>query len=213
MIKIENVEVYGVESAIKGMRNSFDSWDKSDSYYYDNRFVIGPQDMQLALKLARTPSEGKFLRQIFVSMDITGPLFWWKEMDQYKIGTTTNSTSTMHTLTKHPITIDMFTTDVAGENKWGLLYETVKQCELLRREYVETKDINVWRKLILLLPCSFNQKRTWTANYQVLRNIYQQRRYHKLSEWREFCDELPRFIYHDLITDDLPTFDVKPVGE
>ena len=176
---------------------------------------IGPQDMKLAQTLIKAgPEHRKFLRQIFVSVDITAPLYWWKEMDQYKIGTVTDSTSTMHKLTSKPITMDCFETDdYIGSTKiydrepynedatmndvWKGLIEA---CETLRQRYNETHDKQYWKELVRILPESWLQKRTWTANYEVLRNIYFQRKNHKLSEWRSFNAMVEKLPYaKDLI--------------
>lgn len=169
--------------------------ESKDYQYRDNAF-IGPNDMKLAQTLIKAGSEHrKFLRQIFVSVDITAPLYWWKEMDQYKIGTVTDSTSTMHKLTSKPITIDCFETDdfnpeivyyeVPGaQNDIGMLSDfMIEQLEFLRQKYLETKDKKYWKELVRWLPESWLQKRTWTANYEVVRSICQQRRNHKLNEW------------------------------
>lgn len=186
---------------------------KLDAYTF-----IGPQDMMLAQKMVLAgPDEGKFLRQIFVSMDITAPRYWWSEMDTYKVATVANSTSTMHKLTSEPITEEMFSFENGdlivedfytpqGQLGWtasmrDYIDEIVRMCEQLRQQYLETKDKRLWRALIQMLPSGFNQKRTWTANYQVLRNIFFQRRYHKLKEWKDFCEALNDFPYgRDLIT-------------
>ena len=197
-----NSNVTNMYHALMGMRNPLGSWDKSDSVFYRNECTVGERDLKLGEKLVRAGDEhGKFTRQIFVCADITAPLYWWKEFDTYKIGTTANSTSTMHTLTKTPITKDMFSIDDKninlkinhnGEKKNistnKIFDETVYHCELLRKAYLETKDKDIWRALIQLLPESFNQLRTVTMNYAILRNIYRQRRNHKLTEWHDFCD-------------------------
>ena len=178
---------------------------------------IGVKDMDLAQRMikAGTPND-KFLRQIFVSVDITAPLFWWKEMDQYKIGTTTNSTSTMHKLASTPITLDCFEIDDYDPD---LIYEEGKEVqrmttfedepiswivnsiiyflEQLRLKYLETKDVKYWKELIRWLPESWLQTRTWTANYSILRNIYHWRKDHKLSEWHQFCDWIATLPYAD----------------
>lgn len=231
MIKIDNIEVYNFESALRGMRNPLNSWERSDSYMAyktnplnegvpsqesSNFFVIGPNDLGLAQKLIQAGAEHcKFLRQIFVSMDIDGPLYWWKEMDQYRIGCTTNSESTMHKLATTPITRDCFSFDKELENfdddlkqyideegSYLTYSETViRNCEYLRQKYLETQDVRYWRALIQLLPSSWNQKRTWTANYAVLRNIYHQRKNHKLKEWHTFCNYIEKMPYaKELIT-------------
>lgn len=203
MISIYNENIANMYNAIMGMRNPLQSWDNSDtmSARGDN-CIVGEKDLQLGEKLVRAGTEhGKFTRQIFVSADICAPLYWWKEFDTYKIGTTANSTSTMHTLTKEPITKDMFSIDDKsinltvqhnGEEKSvsvkNMFDETIYHCEILRKAYLETKDKDIWRALIQLLPESFNQVRTITMNYAVLRNIYRQRKGHKLTEWHDFCD-------------------------
>lgn len=152
-----------------------------------NLAIVGPKDLDLAQRMIKGgPEEAKFLRQIFVSMDITAPIFWWKEMDTYRVSTTTNSCSTMHTIHKNPITEEMFSFSDFNFNQ-DMIYEIVNICEILRQRYNKTKDKSYWRALVEILPMGFNQKRTWTANYQVLRNIYFQRRNHKLKEWHEFC--------------------------
>ena len=158
---------------------------------------IGHNDLDLAQRMIRAGSPNdKFLRQIFVSIDITAPLYWWKEMDTYKVGTTANSTSTMHKLASTPITIDCFETDdmdnsVAGDFPHHILC----YCEELRQKYLETKDIRYWKELIRWLPESWLQTRTWTADYAVLRNIYHWRKNHKLTEWKQFCQFLETLPY------------------
>lgn len=154
---------------------------------------LGPNDLDLAQRMIKGgPEEAKFLRQIFVSMDINTAIFHWKEIDTYKVGTTANSCSTMHTIHKTPITKELFSfsnpNSKAAQN-------IINNCEKLRQVFVETKDKQYWRELIELLPMSFNQKRTWTANYQVLRNIYFQRRNHKLKEWHTFCEIIENLPY------------------
>ena len=173
----------------------------SDGTYTIHAY-IGPKDMELAQRLIRAGSdEAKFMRQIYVSVDITAPLYWWKEMDTYKIGTTANSTSTMHKLASRKIAIDDFSFDKELDNLilnnpkeyeypfefFEAIDDIILYCESLRKKYIETKDKRYWRALIQLLPESYNQTRTWTANYAVLRNIYFARRNHKLDEWRDFC--------------------------
>lgn len=146
---------------------------------------LGPKDLELAQKLIGAGAEhAKFLRQIFVSVDISAPIYWWKEMDTYKIGTVANSTSTMHKLTSKPITKDCFEFDFSN----CMQKHIINYCESLRLKFLETKDERFWRLLIQMLPESYIQKRTWTANYAVLRNIYSQRKNHKLKEWLQFCD-------------------------
>ena len=154
---------------------------------YEHRFYFGPKDLKLAQSLVRAGTdEAKFLRQIFISVDITAPLYWWKEMDTYKVRTVANSTSTVHKLSLRPIEINDFSFDKEFHG-YPMIQNIVRDCEFLRQKYIETKDKTYWRALIQLLPESYNQTRTWTANYAVLRNIYFARRNHKLTEWREFC--------------------------
>lgn len=232
-MKFEHTEVFNFEGAIRGLRNPKNSWNKSDSEYkywctdlginekphycdnckydacnpYNNEpdYVIGPNDMKLAKALIQGgPEHRKFLRQIFVSVDITAPLYWWKQMDTYKIGTTANSTSTMHKLTSKPITLDCFETDdfdpnlvyyeiknTEAKNTVGMYSELIiEQLEFLRQKYVETKDKQVWKELVRWLPESWLQTRTWTANYEVIRTIVHQRKDHKLNEWSGKNDPL-----------------------
>ena len=199
MIKFENTEVFNFEGAIRGMRNPLNSWDKSDSYYtYGNvdtpdgslgeTYIIGPNDLDLARRLIKAGSDHrKFLRQIFVSVDITAPLYWWKEFDTYKVGTVANSCSTMHKIHAKPIELSDFSIDdfeVEGSHTLASDFEQfVNYCEWLRQKYLETKDRKYWRALIQVLPESYNQKRTVTFSYETLRNIRGSRRNHKLSEW------------------------------
>ena len=200
-MKFENTEVWGFEHAVRGMRNPLNSWDKGDSGYIDRRFndqfYIGKNDLDLAQRLIKAGSEHrKFLRQIFVSVDITAPLYWWKEFDTYKVGTVANSTSTMHKLASMPITMDCFEMgDYCGffETPWKNLIALLEQC---RKEYNETKDKRYWKELIRLLPESWLQKRTITMNYENILNMYQQRRNHKLTEWsKSFCDWVKTLPY------------------
>jgi hypothetical protein len=227
MINIDKITVFNFEGAFRGLRNPMNSWDRSDSHFacddsLSHRRIeyregcavdLGDADLDLAQRMIGAGTdESKFMRQIFVSMDITAPLYYWKQMDQYRIGVVTNSESTMHRLTQTPITRECFSFDeeldaldtqfygqeVEGFLEYfslGLMNETtISTCERLRQKYLETKDKRYWRALIQLLPESWNQKRTWTANYQVLRAIYFARRYHKLQEWKDFCqmiEELP----------------------
>lgn len=202
MIKFKHTEIMNFENAIRGMRNPLDSWDRGDSgFYYDYpdanepTFKIGDNDLTLAKKLIKAGSDHrKFLRQIFVSVDITAPLYWWKEFDTYKVGTVANSCSTMHKIHAKPIEVSDFSFDdmtidfSTGDDplKFEFLYSRiVEDCEILRRRYVETNDKKYWRALIQLLPESYNQMRTVTLNYETLRNIYGSRRNHKLTEWSE----------------------------
>ena len=211
-MKFENTEVWGFEHAIRGMRNPLESWNKSDSewethinYNKDEvytKFVIGKNDLKLAQSLIKAGSEHrKFMRQIFVSVDITAPLYWWKEFDTYKVGTVSNSTSTMHKLASTPITMDCFEmgdfTPFIDNFKIDLSWRTVvSYLEQLRQKYNETKDKRYWKELIRLLPESWLQKRTITMNYENILNMYQQRKNHKLTEWsKSFCDWVKTLPY------------------
>lgn len=157
---------------------------------------LGPNDLELAQKLVRAGNEhSKFMRQIFVSVNISAPLLWWKEMDTYKVGTTANSTSTMHTLVSQPITKEMFEFD--NDIRINMIQEdTIKYCEHLRRRYIDTKDDIYWRALIQMLPNAYIQTRTITMSYANIRNIYFQRKNHKLKEWHEFCDWVKTLPYN-----------------
>lgn len=192
MLKIEAIEVYNILSAIRGARNPMNSWNKIDSYQDEKgNVILGDNDKQLLHKLSSLGTDhGKFLRQIFVSMDIIAPLYWWKEFDAYKVGTTSNSTSTMYKLSSTPITKDLFSLDEEDDN----FNEYIKYLEVLRNEFIIKKDKKLWRKLIQMLPSNFNQRRTITANYQVLAHMYKARKGHKLSEWqtfREYVEKMP----------------------
>ena len=194
-MRFENTDVWGFKGALRGMRNPKNSWDRSDSVF-EPTLVIGENDMKLAMSLIRAGSEHrKFLRQIFVSVDITAPLYWWKEFDTYKVGTTANSTSTMHKLASKPITIDCFEIDDLGDMSMMIpfvgLEESLKSftnvivdgCEGLRQKYLETGDKKYWKELIRWLPESWLQTRTVTMTYENLLSIGKQRRHHKLNEW------------------------------
>ena len=199
-MKFEKTEVWGFEHAIRGMRNPLESWEKSDSIILmeqdENKNFrevakIGKNDLDLMQRLIKAGSEHrKFLRQIFVSVDITAPLYWWKEFDTYKVGTVSNSTSTMHKLASTPITTDCFEMDdfseIIDNYKNGKLWQIIiTYLEQLRQGYNETKDKRYWKELIRLLPESWLQKRTITMNYENILNMYQQRKHHKLTEWNE----------------------------
>ena len=220
-MKFENTEVWGFEHAIRGMRNPMNSWDKSDSWYgcrcgdygktevndceetcrYDCKFCLGLNDLNLMQKLIRAGSEHrKFLRQIFVSVDITAPLYWWKEFDTYKIGTVANSTSTMHKLASTPIALDCFEIDDMNErysdiNAYKNPICIINYCEELRQKYVQTNDKFYWKELIRWLPESWLQTRTITMNYENILTMYKQRKKHKLNEWSGIDNpELPNFV-------------------
>ena len=201
MIKVENIEITGFEAAVRGARNPLNSWSKSDSHYIwqDNvgeKFVLGPNDLDLMRRLYKAgESHAKYLRMIHVTMDVTAPLYWWKEADQYKVGTTTNSCSTMHKITSKEIELSDFSMDDFEMEEFGIglkdcFINVVADCEMLRKKYLETNDKRYWRGLIQLLPSSYNQKRTWDFDYQTALNMIHQRTGHKLSEWNEFVEIL-----------------------
>lgn len=201
MIKIENIEVFGWEAAIRGMRNPMNSWDKSDSFEFppdeDGILWIGSNDLKLMQSLIRAGTDhSKFMRMIDVTMDITAPLYWWKEFDTYKVGTVANSCSTMHKIHSKEFTLEDFSHEYlfTDDESLPFLNHLISGLNFYRNKYIETKDKKYWWKIIQLLPSSYNQKRTIQLNYQVLRNIYFSRRNHKLDEWHDFCsiiEELP----------------------
>ena len=206
-MRFENTAVYNIYNAILGARNPMNSWDKSDSVFkgYNGKIentLIGKNDLELMQKLIKAGSEHrKFLRQIFVAVDITAPLYFFKELDTYKVGTVANSTSTMHKLASTPITIDCFEmgdfTPFIDNFKIDLSWRTVvSYLEQLRQKYNETKDKRYWKELIRLLPESWLQKRTVTMNYENILNMYRQRKNHKLTEWsKSFCDWVKTLPY------------------
>lgn len=225
MIKVENVEVYGWEAAIRGMRNPMNSWDKSDSYpavdcgkcgkieregccpaegrdctgFYC--YEIGKNDFALMKSLAAAgPDHGKFLRMITVTADITAPLYWYKEYDTYKVGTVANSCSTMHKIADKEFTLDDFSHEYLNEKSLYMLNDTIQYLNAVREAFIETKDKHYWWQMIQLLPSSYNQRRTVQLNYAVLKNIYRARRNHKLDEWILFCGWIERLPYAELIT-------------
>lgn len=199
MIKLEKTEVMNFEGAIRGMRNPLNSWDKSDSRFNweSGEFIIGPNDLSLARKLTKAGSDHrKFLRQIFVSIDITAPLFWWKEFDTYKVGTTANSTSTMHKIHSKEFVREDFSIESLDSDELAVIDTLIVTLNNLRSKYNSTKDKRYWRRMIEMLPSSYNQKRTCTLTYENLINIYFARRNHKLHEWHTLCDlieTLPNF--------------------
>lgn len=216
-MKFENVEVIGFRHAIRGMRNPKESWDKSDTtlipiedrHEFGN-IHIGPNDLNLMQTLIKSgPEHRKFMRQIVVYVDITAPLYWWKEFDTYKVGTVANSTSTMHKITSKPITIDCFETDDMKDFEAVDMQIIINICEEYRKQFIETKDIDMWKALIRILPESWLQTRTVTMNYENLLAMCSkgQRRFHKLTEWRNsfinFARSLPysqELIFIDEIT-------------
>lgn len=227
MIKIENVEVMGWEAAIRGMRNPMNSWEKSDSQFdrlddcnhecidcnlqFDECSAqqIGSSDRTLMMKLCKAGADHrKFMRMITVYMDITAPLYWWKEFDTYKVGTVANSCSTMHKIAAKEFTLEDFSHEHLLKNAVtynGYVSTAVLECVIgalneFRNLYIETKNTKYWWQMIQLLPSSYNQKRTVMLNYEVLANMYHSRKNHKLDEWREFCDWIESLPYSELIT-------------
>lgn len=203
MLKIENVSTFGWKAAIRGMRNPKNSWEKSDSSVVDGHsFFVGDNDFALMRTLANAGTDhGKFMRMIHVQCDITAPLYWWKEADQYKVGTVTDSCSTMHKIHAKEFAIEDFS-DEHLETGWlACLDDTIiPLLNRARTKFIETKDKRYWWQMIQLLPSSYNQLRTWDLNYAVLQNIYHARRNHKLDEWHTFCDWIESLPYSDLIT-------------
>ncbi len=199
MLKVERISVVNFENAIRGARNPMNSWDRMDSYYNERgEFVLGENDLALATRLAVAGSDHrKFLRQIMVSMDITAPLYWWKEFDTYKVGTVANSTSTMHKIQAKEITREDFSHDRLTPDALNALDTLIVYLESERVKFNQTKDKAHWHNIIQLLPSSFNQLRTVTMNYEVLINIYYARRHHKLAEWHTLCDAITQLPYAD----------------
>ena len=226
MIKFEHTEVVGWEHAIRGMRNPMNSWEKSDSFnstaaWDSYRFgegdpEIGPNDLDLMMQLRNAGTDHrKFMRMITVYVDITAPLYWWKEFDTYKVGTVANSCSTMHKIAAKEFTLEDFSCEHLVDNNDTYIYsdtceEFIGPKETLqvlidilnesRKEYIRTKDKKYWWQIIQLLPSSYNQKRTVMLNYEVLANIYKSRRNHRLDEWRELCAWIETLPYSELIT-------------
>lgn len=239
MIKIENVEVMGWEYVIRGMRNPMNSWSKSDSgickggddgigcrhcenqetchHSYNHSWQLGKADHELMMKLAAGgPVHAKYRRMIVVYLDITAPLYWWKEFDTYKVGTVANSCSTMHKIAAKEFTLEDFSyehltgktdglwVNADGKDFMCSAYDFLQiTCDVLnhyRKLYLETKDKKYWWQMIQLLPSSYNQKRTIMLNYEVLAGIYPLRKGHKLDEWREFCQWIEQLPYSEIIT-------------
>ena len=202
MIKISKISVMNFENAIRGMRNALNSWDKSDSHYnVHGDYILGESDLKLAMSLANAGSDDrKYLRQIFVSMDIEAPLLWWKEMDQYKVGTVTNSCSTMHRLHTRDLRLSDFTWENLDEPGLQLLEAIIDYINHNRRLYVATGNKKYWRNMIDMLGTNYNQLRTVTLNYEVLRKMYHARKAHKLGEWRALCKVIESLPYSQLIT-------------
>lgn len=219
MIKFENVEIVGWEAAIRGMRNAKNSWKKSDSgtkYYFDEcegadkgvyRYTVGSNDLNLMTRLRNAGTDHrKFMRMIVVYVDIISPLYQLKELDQYKVGVTSDSCSTMHKIHAKEFTIDDFSHEHLlsspdkEEDSKGLLNQTINLLNYYREKFNETSNKDYWWQMIQLLPSSYNQRRTYMLNYEVLANIYKSRRGHKLDEWRDFCDWIETLPYSELIT-------------
>ena len=197
MLKVERVSVMNWENAMRGARNPMNSWAKSDSAYDGaGTYVLGENDLALALRLCAAGSDHrKFIRQILVSMDLTAPLYWWKEFDTYKVGTVANSTSTMHKLHARPIELSDFSTDHMTPASLAEFERYVCYLETVRRRYAADKNKTDWYDLIQLLPSSYDQMRTVSLNYEVLANIYFARRGHKLDEWHTLCDAISELPY------------------
>ena len=199
MIKIENIDVYGWDAAIRGARNPMNSWDRMDSCYNNGEFEIGENDYKLLKNLTIAgPEHRKWNRMVTVTMDITAPLYWWKEYDTYKVGTVANSCSTMHKIQAKEFTLNDFSHEHLISLK--VLNYTISKLNYYRGMYIKTKDKDYWWGMIQNLPSSFNQKRTVHLNYEVLGTIYCQRRHHKLDEWVEFCDTIKTLPYSEFIT-------------
>lgn len=226
MLKIENTEVVGWEAAVRGMRNPLNSWEKSDSFFcgsseccfsddecnpgcagYGQGFNIGEADFDLMTRLRNSGTDHrKFMRMIVVYLDITAPLYWWKEFDTYKVGTVTNSCSTMHKIADKEFAIDDFSIEHLNDDRSAEVSNLewfehlITHLNRDRKRFIETKDKQYWWQLIQLLPSSYNQRRTVMLNYEVLANIYKSRRNHKLDEWHTFCDWIESLPYSGLIT-------------
>lgn len=203
MIRIENVDTYGWEAAIRGMRNPLNSWDKSDSRLQEksNRLEVGENDIDLMKRLAANGAvHAKYRRMITVTCDIVAPLYWWKEFDTYKVGTVANSCSTMHTIHKKMFSLDDFSTDHLMIKNKQVMETMVNILNGARKDYLESKEKLDWWQMIQLLPSSYNQRRTVQMNYEVLANMYRCRKDHKLDEWREFCTWIETLPCSELIT-------------
>lgn len=215
MISLKYADIWGFEHAVRGMRNPMNSWDKSDTFVDSDLVLLGKKDKELMKRLIHAgTSHRKFLRQIFVSVDITAPLYWWKEFDTYKVGTVSNSCSTMHKIHDKEFTLDDFSHEHLINSACMEIQEiqnvrispmqsmmtTIECLNSYRELYLETRDKKYWWQMIQLLPSSYNQKRTITMNYENLLNIYETRRNHKLDEWKDFCKWIERLPNAELIT-------------
>ena len=190
MLTIENVEIFGYKAAIRGMRNPMNSWPKSDS----NADLIGQNDEQLMLALAKAPEERKYLRMIHVQFDVTAPLYWWKEFDTYKVGTVANSCSTMHKIHEKEFTLDDFSHEHLDRFSTEVLGWTIKALNGSREDYMKSKSKDDWWQMIQLLPSSYNQRRTIDLNFEVLLKQYRERKNHKLDEWHIYCDWIKEIV-------------------
>ena len=201
MIKIENIDVYGFETAIRGARNPMNSWDRMDSCYNNGEFEIGENDYKLLKNLTIAgPEHRKWNRMVTVTMDITAPLYWWKEYDTYKVGTVANSCSTMHKIQAKAFTLNDFSIEHLDYVCLDTMKVVIKRLNRNRTLFNETKDKFYWWQMIQMLPTSYNQKRTVRLNYEVLGSMYHQRRHHKLDEWVEFCNTIKTLPYSEFIT-------------
>ena len=211
MLKFENVEVVGLEAAIRGMRNPMNSWDKSDSETncyrdlvvgkYEIVTDVGPNDLATMKKLsAGGPVHGKFKRMIAVYVDVTAPLYWWKEFDTYKIGTVANSCSTMHKIHDKRFYLQDFSAEHLDVDNEQFMLDTIVMLNRAREQFIATGDKRYWWQMIQLLPSSYNQRRTVMLNYEVLTSIYRDRRNHKLDEWHVFCSMIDILPCNELIT-------------
>ena len=203
MLTLKNTSVMNFENAIRGARNPLNSWGRMDSHTApDGSFVFGPNDLDLAMRLAKAGSDHrKYLRMVFVSVDVTAPLYWWKEYDTYKVATVANSTSTMHKIHSKPFSMDDFSCDHMTDGTKKFMETVVAELENIRLRFKETKSKDDWYDMIQLLPSSYNQMRTCTFNYETLINIYRARKNHKLAEWHTFCDWIETLPYAEqLIT-------------
>lgn len=197
MLTVDHISVMNLENAMRGARNPLNSWGRSDSHYDgDGNYILGENDLSLATRLCSAGTDHrKFIRQILVSMDITAPMYWWKEFDTYKVGTVANSTSTMHKIHAKTFERSDFSCDHMTDETLKHFDGTIAYLEQVRGRYLETKDKAHWYDLIQLLPSSYNQMRTVTLNYEVLANIYYARRTHKLDEWHTLCDVILSLPY------------------
>lgn len=203
MIKFKNTKVTGWEPAIRGMRNPMNSWDKSDSFFFDGEIGVdlGSADHELMMKLAAGgPVHAKFRRMIIVYVDITAPLYWWKEFDTYKVGTVANSCSTMHKIQAKEFVREDFSLEHLNAPNLNLMDMVIRNLNIYREKYLKSKNKDDWWQMIQILPSSYNQRRTVMMNYEVLAGIFPMREKHKLDEWRVFCDWIKSLPYSEIIT-------------